>query len=150
MPFGASGVRHSPHFFDQATLYSSRQFKTAWFTSRGSGGACEVDPRADSVTCSRSQRRSFTAFQADALHLSRSTVLQDVPRIDLYHRYPRITAYALAKNEKAPGEIRKVVVQAGHHGPKEINVQPEFLAWLRDPRRAAPAPSSISAATAPS
>ena len=44
-------------------------------------------------------------------------------------------AYALAKDEKALGEIRKVVVHAGHRGPKEIGVQPEFLAWLTDPQK---------------
>jgi predicted dehydrogenase len=44
-------------------------------------------------------------------------------------------AYALAKDEKALGEIRKVVVHAGHRGPKEIGVQPEFLAWLTDPEK---------------
>jgi predicted dehydrogenase len=32
------------------------------------------------------------------------------------------------------GEIRKVVVHDGHRGPKEINVEPEFLAWLTDPK----------------
>jgi predicted dehydrogenase len=42
-------------------------------------------------------------------------------------------AYALATDEKALGEIRKVMVHAGHRGPKEIGVQPEFLAWLTDP-----------------
>src|SRR5216684_8328657 len=40
---------------------------------------------------------------------------------DLYH-------------EKALGEIRKVVVHDGHNGPKEIGVEPEFLAWLTDPK----------------
>jgi predicted dehydrogenase len=34
----------------------------------------------------------------------------------------------------AIGEIRKVVVHDGHQGPKEINVQPEFLNWLTDPK----------------
>jgi predicted dehydrogenase len=32
------------------------------------------------------------------------------------------------------GEIRKVVIHDGHNGPKEINVEPEFLAWLTDPK----------------
>src|SRR5450432_3722921 len=32
------------------------------------------------------------------------------------------------------GELRKIVVHDGHEGPKEINVEPEFLAWLTDPR----------------
>ncbi len=31
------------------------------------------------------------------------------------------------------GEVRRVVVHDGHQGPKEIGVQPEFLAWLTDP-----------------
>ena len=32
------------------------------------------------------------------------------------------------------GEIRKVVIHDGHNGPKEINVEPEFLVWLTDPK----------------
>ena len=43
-------------------------------------------------------------------------------------------AYSLAR-ENALGEIRKVVVHDGHRGPKEIGVQPEFLAWLTDPEK---------------
>jgi predicted dehydrogenase len=37
-------------------------------------------------------------------------------------------------HESAIGEIRKIVVHDGHRGPKEINVGPEFLAWLTDPK----------------
>jgi predicted dehydrogenase len=33
------------------------------------------------------------------------------------------------------GDLRKVVVHDGHRGPKEINVAPEFLAWLTDPAK---------------
>ena len=32
------------------------------------------------------------------------------------------------------GEVRKIVVHDGHQGPKEIGVQPEFFAWLTDPK----------------
>ena len=32
------------------------------------------------------------------------------------------------------GDIRKIVVHDGHRGPQEIGVQPEFLAWLTDPK----------------
>jgi predicted dehydrogenase len=42
-------------------------------------------------------------------------------------------AYDLVQ-ENALGEIRKVVVHDGHQGPKEIGVEPEFLAWLTDPK----------------
>jgi predicted dehydrogenase len=37
------------------------------------------------------------------------------------------------KEQKAAGQIRKMVAMDGHEGPKEIRVQPEFLAWLTDP-----------------
>jgi glucose-fructose oxidoreductase len=33
------------------------------------------------------------------------------------------------------GDLRKVVIHDGHEGPKEINVQPEFLKWLNDPQQ---------------
>jgi predicted dehydrogenase len=39
----------------------------------------------------------------------------------------------LIHEQKAAGEIRKMVAMDGHEGPKEIHVQPEFLAWLTDP-----------------
>ncbi len=41
--------------------------------------------------------------------------------------------WKMMKEQKAGGEIRKMVAMDGHEGPKEIKVQPEFLAWLTDP-----------------
>ena len=41
--------------------------------------------------------------------------------------------WKLMKEQKVGGEIRKMVAMDGHEGPKEIHVQPEFLAWLTDP-----------------
>jgi glucose-fructose oxidoreductase len=35
--------------------------------------------------------------------------------------------------ERRIGEIRRMVIQDGHQGPKEIGVPPEFLSWLTDP-----------------
>ena len=43
--------------------------------------------------------------------------------------------WTLMHQQKAAGEIRRMVAMDGHQGPKEINVQPEFLDWLRDPVR---------------
>ncbi|HMJ68261.1 MAG TPA: Gfo/Idh/MocA family oxidoreductase [Cyclobacteriaceae bacterium] len=37
------------------------------------------------------------------------------------------------KSKGQIGPMRKIVVHDGHEGPKEINVQPEFFAWLTDP-----------------
>jgi glucose-fructose oxidoreductase len=42
-------------------------------------------------------------------------------------------AYDLV-HEGALGEVRKVVVHDGHQGPREIGVEPEFFAWLNDPK----------------
>ena len=36
--------------------------------------------------------------------------------------------------QKAIGEIRKIVFYKGHSGPKEIRCSPEFLNWLTDPK----------------
>jgi predicted dehydrogenase len=41
--------------------------------------------------------------------------------------------WSIVKARKAAGEIRKMVAMDGHQGPKAINVQPEFFAWLSDP-----------------
>jgi predicted dehydrogenase len=41
--------------------------------------------------------------------------------------------WTLMKEKQAGGAIRKMVAMDGHSGPKAINVQPEFLAWLSDP-----------------
>jgi len=43
------------------------------------------------------------------------------------------SAYGLV-HEGTLGDVRKVVVHDGHYGPKEIGVEPEFLAWLTDPK----------------
>jgi predicted dehydrogenase len=39
----------------------------------------------------------------------------------------------LIKDQKAMGDIRKMVAMDGHQGPKEINVPPEFFGWLSNP-----------------
>ncbi len=44
-------------------------------------------------------------------------------------------AYRLAVTEGALGPITRIVGHFGHPGPAEINVPPEFLAWLTDPER---------------
>ena len=43
--------------------------------------------------------------------------------------------WKLLHEQKAAGDIRKMVAMDGHQGPKEINVQPEFLRWLTDPEK---------------
>jgi predicted dehydrogenase len=47
--------------------------------------------------------------------------------------YPSNLAAWRAVRDRALGPIRRMVAHDGHRGPKEIGVQPEFLAWLTDP-----------------
>jgi predicted dehydrogenase len=41
----------------------------------------------------------------------------------------------LVHEQKAVGEIRRMVAMDGHQGPQEIHVQPEFFAWLNNPAK---------------
>ena len=43
-------------------------------------------------------------------------------------------AHDLFAKGEGVGEVRKVIVRAGHRGPKLIHVSPEFFAWLTDPK----------------
>ncbi len=48
--------------------------------------------------------------------------------------YPsNIEAYSIIHDQRAIGDIRKVVVHDGHRGPKEIGCSADFLEWLTDP-----------------
>ena len=42
-------------------------------------------------------------------------------------------AFALVRDQRAIGDLRKVVVHDGHRGPREIGCSAEFLNWLTDP-----------------
>lgn len=42
-------------------------------------------------------------------------------------------AYDMVHEERAIGNLRKIIVNDGHPGPKEIGVNQEFLEWLTDP-----------------
>jgi predicted dehydrogenase len=44
------------------------------------------------------------------------------------------TAYRLAVEENALGDLTIIVSHCGHRGPVGFNVNPEFLAWLTDPK----------------
>jgi predicted dehydrogenase len=43
------------------------------------------------------------------------------------------TAFRLAAEEHAIGDLRKIVVHDGHRGPREIGCSETFLKWLTDP-----------------
>ena len=42
-------------------------------------------------------------------------------------------AWKVIKDQRAAGDIRKMVAMDGHQGPREIGVPPEFFGWLTDP-----------------
>jgi predicted dehydrogenase len=41
--------------------------------------------------------------------------------------------YNLVKEQRAIGDVRKMVAMDGHQGPVEIKTAPQFIAWLGDP-----------------
>lgn len=41
--------------------------------------------------------------------------------------------WTVVKEQRAAGDIRKMVAMDGHRGPREIGVGPEFFSWLTDP-----------------
>jgi glucose-fructose oxidoreductase len=80
--------------------------------------------------------KPLSASLADALAIQQAASEAKIPVLVNYettwYRSNR-AAYELV-HQNALGAIRKVVVHDGHRGPKEINVEPEFLAWLTDPK----------------
>jgi glucose-fructose oxidoreductase len=74
---------------------------------------------------------------ADALAIERAAKASHIHVLVNYETTwyaSNLDAYTLL-HSGAIGPARKVVFRDGHNGPKEINVQPEFLAWLTDPRK---------------
>lgn len=48
--------------------------------------------------------------------------------------YPSVAkTFQLLEDSSYAGQVRKVTINDGHQGPKEIGCGPEFLAWLTDP-----------------
>lgn len=76
---------------------------------------------------------SFSAADADAMAaLARRHKVQLLTNYETTW-YPSRSALQAALVRGEVGPIRKAVFRHGHHGPKEIGVQPEFLSWLTDP-----------------
>jgi predicted dehydrogenase len=79
---------------------------------------------------------AVTTVQARAMQ--QAAARSGIPVIVNYETtwYPsHAEIWKLIHEQKAAGEIRKMVAMDGHEGPKEINVQPEFLHWLTDPQK---------------
>ncbi len=72
---------------------------------------------------------------ADALAIEHIAGTYQVPVLVNYETtwYASNTAAAKLLWSGQAGELRKLIVQDGHSGPKEIGVGPEFLSWLTDP-----------------
>ena len=72
----------------------------------------------------------------DALLMSKAAQAGNVHVLVEYETtwYPSNKAAHDLLSEGALGDVRKVVVRDGHRGPKVIHVQPEFFAWLTDPK----------------
>ncbi len=73
----------------------------------------------------------------DALAIQALSQKYNVPVLTNYETtwYNSNTAAANILAEGRIGDLRKLVIHDGHQGPKEINVGPEFLSWLTDPKQ---------------
>jgi len=86
------------------------------------------------VAVMREKPRAVSMDQARAIQ--RAAARGGIPVIVNYETswYPSHGAiWRLLTEGHAFGDVRKMVAMDGHSGPKEIGVQPEFLAWLSDP-----------------
>jgi predicted dehydrogenase len=82
--------------------------------------------------------KPLAVSNADAQRIRRAAEAGGIQVLVNYETtwYPSHGAmWALLKERRAAGDIRKMVALDGHRGPKAINVQPEFLDWLSDPAR---------------
>jgi predicted dehydrogenase len=82
--------------------------------------------------------KPLAVSNADAQRIRRAAEAGGIQVLVNYETtwYPSHGAmWALLKERRAAGDIRKMVAMDGHNGPKAINVQPEFLDWLSDPVR---------------
>ena len=73
----------------------------------------------------------------DALAIQHIAQRYNIPVLTNYETtwYNSNIAAASMLSEGKIGELRKLVIHDGHQGPKEINVGPEFLSWLTDPKQ---------------
>ncbi|HVP53551.1 MAG TPA: Gfo/Idh/MocA family oxidoreductase [Candidatus Eisenbacteria bacterium] len=99
------------------------------------------DHRAVVETCARHRvhvmmEKPLAASYADALSIAAAAQHGNIHILVNYETTwyrSNHAAFDLVR-EGTLGDIRKIVVHDGHRGPKEIGVQPEFLAWLTDPK----------------
>src|ERR1700733_4823077 len=72
----------------------------------------------------------------DALAIEHIAQRYNIPILTNYETtwYNSNIAAANMLSKGQTGELRKLVIHDGHKGPKEINVGPEFLSWLTDPK----------------
>ena len=75
---------------------------------------------------------------ADAKRIARAAERGGIPVIVNYETTwyaSHGAAWKVIKEDRAAGEIRKMVAMDGHEGPREIGVPPEFFGWLTDPAK---------------
>jgi predicted dehydrogenase len=81
--------------------------------------------------------KPLTMSLADALAIREAARKANIQVMVNYETtwYPSNQAVYQDVQQGKLGDLRRVVIHDGHEGPKEINVQPEFLKWLNDPEK---------------
>jgi predicted dehydrogenase len=79
--------------------------------------------------------KPLAVSNADAVRIRRAAESGGIDVLVNYETtwYPSYAAIDALMKAQGSGPIRKMVAMDGHAGPRAINVQPEFFAWLTDP-----------------
>ncbi|MDQ6679147.1 MAG: Gfo/Idh/MocA family oxidoreductase [Acidobacteriota bacterium] len=130
----ANGVPAAARFTDLDTMLTRvKPDAVATFTSTAGHTAVVVACAHRSVPVM--MEKPLATNSADAVRMETAARQSGIPVIVNYETtwYQSHGAiWDLVKTQGAIGQIRRIVAMDGHQGPKEIHVQPEFLAWLTD------------------
>ena len=134
---GQFGLPDSALFSDLGTMIDrARPEAVASFTSTSDHPA--VVEAAAQRHVHVMMEKPLAVSNADAQRIRRAAASGNIHVLVNYETtwYPSHgEIWALVKERRAAGDIRKMVAMDGHSGPKAINVQPEFLEWLSDPAK---------------
>lgn len=82
-----------------------------------------------------STEKPMATNAADAREMERLANQNDIKLMVNYWNAWSASSHELFRRVKSGeiGTVRKIIVQYGHQGPKELGVSPQFAAWLYDP-----------------
>ncbi len=130
------GVPAAARFTSLEAMLAARPDAVATFTSTA-GHRAVVEAGAKQKIPVMMEKPLATTL-VDARAMAQAAKLRGIPVIVNYETTwykSHAEIWRLVRQNNSVGDIRRMVAMDGHQGPKEINVQPEFLDWLTDPEQ---------------